>query len=94
MHTKVFMLPIILIVSYMHNIIIICTANTLTEESSIGTLKLVDSNTSSHEAKSGAVILSQAGPGTSNQSEINQVIDAIVYNMLSSQCCCHMLIIS
>ena len=49
------------------------------EQSSVATLKL-DSTSSSEDAKSVTVVLTQDGPGTNEQSEINQMIDSLVDN--------------
>ena len=49
------------------------------EQSSVATLK-VDNTSSSEDAKSVTVVLTQDGPGTSDQLEINQMIDGLVDN--------------
>ena len=52
------------------------------EQSSVGTLKL--DSTSANEAKSITVVLIQAGAGTGDQLEFNQIIDALMDNRMLS----------
>ena len=55
------------------------SSDTLREQSSVATLKL-DNTPSSEDAKSVTVVLTQGGPGTSDQLEFNQMIDGLVDN--------------
>ena len=55
------------------------SSDTVREQSSVATLKL-DNTPSSEDAKSVTVVLTQGGPGTSDQLEINQMIDGLVDN--------------
>ena len=55
------------------------SADTLREQSSVATLKL-DNTSSSEYANSVTVVLTLDGPGSSDQLEINQMIDGLVDN--------------
>ena len=55
------------------------SSDTLREQSSVATLKL-DNTPSSEDAKSVTVVLTQGGPGTSDQLEFNQMTDGLVDN--------------